>query len=190
VTLEYGLQQWEPIWLVVKEDFEKAGVRFNLKLIDSSTLIKKVSERHFKLHFQSWSSLLFPNPETSWRSSLASQMNNNNITGFKNPRVDELCKQYNVTMDRAEQKKIIREIDTLVCDDVPYAFGWYARFDRILFWDKFGHPASYLTKTYDRPELSILLTWWFDEAREKALKEAMEKDTDLPQGEMVVKPWG
>jgi len=190
VTLEYGAQSLEPMWLMVKEDYEKAGVKFNLKLIDASTLMKKVSERQFKVHFQSWGALLFPNPETSWRSSLANVPNNNNITGFKNPRVDELCKQYNLTMDRAEQKKIVKEIDTLVCDDVPYAFGWYARFDRILFWDKFGHPASYVTKIGDQVENSILLLWWFDEAREKALKDAMDKDRDLPLGETVVKPWG
>ena len=34
--------------------------------------------------------LLFPNPETSFHSMLADQKNNNNITGFKNARVDEL----------------------------------------------------------------------------------------------------
>lgn len=190
VTLEYGFQTWERIWLVVKEDYEKAGVRFNLKLIDASTLQKKISERQFKIHFQAWGALLFPNPETSWRSSLADQMNNNNITGFRNPRVDELCKKYNVTMDVAERKRIVREIDTLVCEDVPYAFGWHARSDRILYWDKFGHPDSYITKIGDQPEASLLLLWWADPEREKALKAAMEKDQDLPQGEVVVKPWG
>ena len=35
----------------------------------------------------------------NWHSSLADVNNTNNITGFKNARVDELCKQYDKTFD-------------------------------------------------------------------------------------------
>ncbi len=131
---------------MVRDDYEAAGIKFNLELIDASTLIKKIDDRQFTIHFQGWGSLLFPNPETSWRSDLADLPANNNITGFKNARVDELLKDYNRTLDRAEQKKIIKEIDQLVCADIPYAWGWYAQYHRILYWDKFGHPETYVTR--------------------------------------------
>jgi microcin C transport system substrate-binding protein len=64
----------ERIFLVVKEDYEKGGVKFNLKQLDQSTIIKNVSERQFKIHYQSWGSLLFPNPERrGWARSPTSR---------------------------------------------------------------------------------------------------------------------
>ena len=136
MTFYYGDPSTERIWLVVRDDFEAAGIKFNLELIDGSTLIKKIDDRQFTIHFQNWGSLLFPNPETSWRSDLADLPANNNITGFKNARVDELLKVYNRALDRAEQKKIVKEIDALVCADIPYAWAWYAQYQRILYWDR------------------------------------------------------
>ncbi len=189
VTLRYASQSWERIWLVVKEDYEKAGVKFNLTLMDQSTLIKKIDERQFEIHFQNWSAGLFPNPETMWRSDLADQNNNTNVPGFKNKRVDELCKRYDVTFDRAEQKKITREIDQILFDAHPYALAWYAPFNRILYWDKFGHPDRYVTRIGSDMFSAMVTLWWSDPERAKAMLKAKADGKDLPQGEVVVKPW-
>lgn len=189
VTLQYGDPGFERVWLVVKEDYETAGVKFDLELIDASTLIKKISERQFRIHFQAWGALLFPNPETSWRSDLADQPANNNIVGFENERVDELLDRYNRVFERQEQKAITREIDRIVYAEAPYAFAWYARYHRILYWDRFGHPASYLTRIGQIPEDSMLLLWWWDAEKEAALEKARAAGESLPQGEVVVRPW-
>jgi len=189
VTLELGSPVLERIYLVVKEDFEKAGIKFNLKLIDASTQIKKISDRQFKIHSQAWGGLRFPNPETSWRSDLADKPANNNTPGFKSARVDELCLKYNVTFDRAEQRKIVQEIDRLIFEEHPYALGWYGPYERFLYWDKFGHPDSYVTRLGSEIEDEMALLWWADPEREKAMTEAKKAGRELPQGEVVVKPW-
>ncbi len=189
VTLEYGAQSRERIWLVIKPDFEDAGIKFNLKLIDYSTLIKRVYERQFKVTWWSWSALLFPNPETSWKSSLADKPQNNNLPGFKNARVDALCAKYDITFDRAEQKKIVREIDAIVFEEHPYALGWFANFNRILYWDKFGHPERYFTRIGQLPPSEILGYWWFDADKIENLKAAMDAGRPIPRGPVVIKPW-
>ncbi|HEX2463586.1 MAG TPA: ABC transporter substrate-binding protein, partial [Thermoanaerobaculia bacterium] len=190
VTLYYGDPSTERIWLVVRDDFEAAGIKFNLELIDASTLIKKIDDRQFTIHFQTWGALLFPNPETSWRSDLADKPANNNITGFKNARVDELLKVYNRALDRAEQKRIVKEIDTLVCADIPYAWGWFAQYQRILFWDKFGHPDTYVTRIGQVVEDDILRLWWWDPERIAETEKARTEGRKLPQGQIEVRPWG
>jgi ABC-type transport system substrate-binding protein len=190
-TLELDSPTLERIFLIVKEDFEKAGVKLELKKLDYSTVVKKVGQRQFKIHYQSWGGLAFPNPETSWHSKLADKLENNNITSFHNARVDELCKKYNVTFDLAEQKKICREIDKIVYEEHPYALGWYAPYNRVLFWDKFGHPDSYFTRTSRQADFvyDMMLTWWFDPDRIKTLEEAKASGKPLEQGEVNVKPW-
>ena len=189
VTLRYGIQGWERIWLVVKKYYEDAGIKFNLELIDYATLLKQISDRQFTLTFQSWGALLFPNPETSWRSSLADKKANNNIPGFKNARVDELCKLYNVEFDRQKQKEITREIDRIVFSEYPYALGWYASFNRICYWDQFGYPSYYFPRIQQTPSSAVIETWWFDPAKEAAMKKAHATKQPIKQGAMVVRPW-
>lgn len=189
VTLEYGTQAWERIWLRVQESFQAGGVKFNLKLLDPTTLGKKISERQFKIHYQPWGAILFPNPETSWRSDLADQDYNNNIPGFKNDRVDHLCEIYNVAKTWKERKDITREIDTIVCSQYPYAFAWHSNFFRLLYWDKFGHPDTYVTRIGDQIDEQMVLLWWYDKAKIARLEKARKDKTPIPQGEVIVKPW-
>ncbi|MHC5009933.1 MAG: ABC transporter substrate-binding protein [Planctomycetota bacterium] len=189
VTMRYALQSWERIWLTIKEGYEDAGVKFNLELIDSSTLVRKISDRQFTVHFQSWGALLFPNPETTWRSDLAEKPNNNNIVGFQDERVDELLLEYNKTFDRELQKEITREIDRIVYAEHPYALAWFASHERILFWDKFGYPETYFNRIEQRWERDMVKMWWWDPEREAALQEAMANDEAIPQGQVVHRPW-
>jgi microcin C transport system substrate-binding protein len=189
VTLNFASQAMERIWLVLKEDYEDAGVKFDLKLIDATTLMKKISDRQFKIHFQPWGALMFPNPETSWRSDLADKPANNNLGGFKNARVDELCAKYNVILDRAEQKKLIREVDQILFNEHPYALAWHAGYKRFIFWDRFGYPKSYLTKTGQVLTSMLILTWWFEPEAQARLDAAIASGQSMPQGEVVVKPW-
>ncbi|MCK5106054.1 MAG: ABC transporter substrate-binding protein [Elusimicrobiales bacterium] len=186
LTLEYGQQGSTRIHKVIKEEIEKAGIKFNLKLIDSRTLMKKVSERKFTIHFQSWRATLFPNPKSSWNSELAGA-HTNNLPGFKNKGVDELCKKYNVTFDRAEQKKIIGEIDGIIFRVHPYALGWYGNNSRVLYENKFGHPKEYFSKIGDYNDIKTF--WWYDRAKEKALSEAIKSNKSLPIGKTIQKPW-
>ena len=189
VTLYYGDPSLERVWLVVRDDYEAAGIKFNLELIDGSTLIKKIDDRQFQIHFQTWGSLLFPNPETSWRSTLADLPANNNITGFKNERVDELLKEYNRALDRPTQRKIIKEIDTIVCNEIPYAWAWFAQYQRILYWDEFGHPERYVTRIGQVVEDDMLRLWWWDPERIAATEKARTEGKALPQGQIDVRPW-
>ena len=118
-----------------------------------------------------YTGLLFPNPETSLLSSLADQKNNNNITGFKNARVDQLLGQYDLAYDVAQRVKIIREIDKIVTDSHQYIFEWYAPNQRLVYWNKFGMPKGELTRIGDSND--ILSLWWIDPAKEAKLQQAL-----------------
>ncbi len=187
VTLEYGDQGSDRIFKVVQEYLARAGIKLDLKLIDYDTLMKKVDEHDFTLVYQAWGGLLFPNPESSWDSKLADQNGTNNINGFKNAEVDRLSREYNSTFDRAAQERLIHRIDGLIFRDYPYALGWGANFFRLLYYDKFGHLATYFTRTGD--DSSIYSTWWLAPKKEKALEEAEKNDTGLPIGATEVRPW-
>lgn len=187
ITLEYGSAGMDRIFKVVQEDLKRGGIKMNLKLIDPGTLMKKVSERNFTLHFQNWGALTFPNPENSWGSKLADKNDNNNLPGFKNAEVDKLCKEYDLAFDRATQKRLIQRIDGLIFRAHPYALGWTSNFSRVLYYNKFGHPEKYFSKTGDYRDIKTM--WWLDQDKEKALDEAIKNNTSLPVGVTDQRPW-
>ncbi|MEA3307060.1 MAG: ABC transporter substrate-binding protein [Elusimicrobiota bacterium] len=187
ITLEYGSEGWSKIHKVIKEDVEKAGIKMNLKLIDSRTLMKKVNERNFTLHYKLWGAPLFPNPAIRWSSELADEKYNNNIPGFKNKKVDALCEKYDRTFYREEQKKIIKKMDGIIFREYPYALSWYTNFNRILYANKFGHRKTYFSKFGDFRDIKTM--WWLDSKKEKVLSDAIETDKSLPTGKVVQKPW-
>ncbi|HAU89482.1 MAG TPA: hypothetical protein DCW72_04385 [Elusimicrobia bacterium] len=187
IDFEYGDPSMSRIYKVVQEDFRKAGIKMELKQIDRNTLMKKVGERNFTLHAQAWGALLFPNPVSSWGGDLADKNDNNNLPSFKNAEVDALCKEYDLAFDRATQRRLVRKIDGIIFRAHPYALGWGSGFSRILYYDKFGHPEKYFSKTGDYRGMVSL--WWLDPAREKALNEAMASGASLPVGQVEHRPW-
>ena len=188
LTLAFASPSGERIYTVYQEDLAQVGIKLNLKQATSATMFKMVNERNFQIHFQSWTGLMFPNPESSFHSNTADPDNTTNITGVKNDRIDEICAEYNVTFDQAKRSEQIREIDGILAEMVPYALGWYAPFQRIAYWNKFGQPEYYLTRVGDF--LDIPQLWWYDEEKAQRLEEAKkDKSIQLPVGETMVTYW-
>ena len=173
----------------MQQILKEYGIDMQIKFIDSTTRWKNLMDRNFTIDFQAWGGLVYPNPETSLKSSLADKKNNNNITGFKSERVDELLPLYDTEFDHKKRVQIIQEIDGIVSETRPAAWGLSRQPPlRLLFWNKFGYPKYMITKNGGRFE-DILAHWWFDDSKELALEKAMNDNTSLPVGEVEQKYW-
>jgi microcin C transport system substrate-binding protein len=190
LTLEllYSSKGQENWMTVYQEELRKVGIALNLRLVTPETLFKLVMDRNFGLVNMAWGALLFPNPETSFGSSLADVPNNNNITGFKDTRVDELLTLYDKEFDQKKRAAIIQEIDGIVANSYQYLLGWDAPFQRIAYWNRFGHPEGYLTRIGDFRDIPSL--WWIDPQKDADLRRAMgDNAATLPVGETEVRYW-
>ncbi|MGA2668552.1 MAG: extracellular solute-binding protein [Ignavibacteria bacterium] len=173
---------------VFQEDCKKVGIKINLKEIDGTTLFKLGNERNFTILPMAWTGLRIPNPESSMHSNTADQPNTTNWDGIKDKRIDDLCKQYNITFDKAERVKIIREIDFIATNFHGYALGWYAPYQRITFHNKFGYPKWVLTRLNDY--LVIPSLWWNDPEKGAEYDAAIQdKNKKMEQGEVDSKYW-
>jgi microcin C transport system substrate-binding protein len=190
LTIEalYGSKTSEPSLTVYQDDLRKVGIGLNLRLITPETLFQLVMQRKFDMVEMGWGALLFPNPETQFHSKLADVNNNNNITGFKSARVDELCDLYDREFDQKKRAAIIREIDGIVANQYEYILGWTAPFQRIAYWNKFGHPDSYLSRIGDYSD--IVAYWWIDPDQQRQLDDATrDPSMKLPVGQTEVRYW-
>jgi microcin C transport system substrate-binding protein len=171
VELTYASKTSEPYLTVFQDDLRKVGIGLNLRLLTPETAWKMEMERKFDTLSTGWGALIFPNPETAFHSKLADQADNNNITGLKSKRIDELCDLYDVEFDQPKRVAIIREIDGIVANEHHYILGWDAPFQRFAYANRFGHPESYLSRVGDYTD--VVMFWWSDANKEREYQEAL-----------------
>ena len=68
------------------------------------------------------------------------------------------------------------------------ALSWYAPFERILSWNRFGVPEKVLSRSGDSN--NIWSMWWTTPEMQEKLTEAREKNSSLPLIPDVIDPWG
>ena len=172
----------------VQQMLKEYGIDMQIKFIDYNTMIKNVNARNFNICLLAYSGLVYPNPEGSLRSTLADQNDNNNVWGFKSPRVDELLDEYDVCFDQQRRIEIIREIDGIFSDVHPIAFSIARNYSRMMWWDKFGYP-EWMFSRYVGEYWDSFYYWWYDKEKDKTLKEAVEKGNSLPLKPIDMKYW-
>ena len=172
----------------VQQMLKEYGIDMQIKFMDYNTMIKNVNARNFNVCLLAYSGLVYPNPEGSLRSTLADQDDNNNVWGFKSPRVDELLDEYDVCFDQKRRVDIIREIDGIFSDVHPIAFSIARNYSRMMWWDKFGYP-EWMFSRYVGEYWDSLYYWWYDGSKDSNLKDAIETGKSLPVKPIDMKYW-
>ena len=162
------------------------AVGIDMKIVrkDFAAWMRDMDSYNFDMTWASWGGILFRDPESMWLSTEADRPSGNNITGFKNDRVDALIERQKTCYSITERNAILREIDSLVTAEVPYVLLWNIRATRLLYWDKFGTPPTVLSKFGD--ERSLLEYWWYDADTDAELKAAMSTGGMMPPRPVLV----
>jgi len=192
IELIYGSQQSEPALTVFQEDLRRAGISLNLRFLTYATMIKLLDERQFQMVSVGYSaSKPYPMPRSMFHSGQADEPASNNLAGFKNQRVDEIIEAYDLEGDLNARVELMRELDGIVANSYIYMMEWYAPYHRFAYWNKYGQPESYLSRTgmglsgYFDP----FIMWWHDPAKEAALDQARRDNAALEVGPSDIDYW-
>jgi microcin C transport system substrate-binding protein len=174
-----GHERWLTIY---QNDLRKVGITMNLRLVSPETQFKMQMQRQFELVFGAWGvGSVFPNPRPEYHSSTADAQNTNNISGFKNKRVDEICDQYDVEFDAAKRVAMIRELDGILTSQYHYILEWSQPAQRFAYWNRFGMPQGTFSRVGDFSGSlapGIPQVWWVDPARAQRLDQA-QRDSSI-----------
>jgi microcin C transport system substrate-binding protein len=176
-TVSYSTQLSERSLTLFQESCTRAGIRIDLQLLSPATAWKNFQDKEYQIHDAGWGGLIFPNPESSWHSRLATEKANNNTTAFADPKVDALLAQYDHEYDVNKRIELIRQVDGILYEQAPYVLGWYNPAQRVLFWNKFGMP-EWGSLRYGEQDQDLFYLWWVDPDLEKQL-EAARTDANL-----------
>ena len=162
----------------------KLGIEMDIKSKDFASWMRDMDEFNYDMTWQSWGSGVFKSPETQWLSSEADRRQSNNSTGFKSAEVDRLIAEEKSAATMKERAEYYRRMDSLIAEEIPYAFLWNVNETRLLYWNKFGMPDTILSRYSD--EECIFTYWWYDEDKARELDEAMSAHECLPNVPMRV----
>lgn len=101
-----------------------------------------------------------------------------NLTGLRNPAVDEVLDRVVQARSRADLAFQIHALDRLLTSNVQLVPNWYVNFDRTLLWNKFGLPERLCTQTYF--ETTVRDFGWADPGRARRLEDARATGVPLP----------
>lgn len=169
----------EKFLALFSEDLKKAGVQMKIETKDWAAWARDMDEFNFDMTWAAWSSGIFIDPEGMWSSAESDRKGSSNITGFRNEKADQLIQAQREIFDLAARNSILRELDSILTENVPYILLWNIDCTRLLYWDKFGMPATVLSKFGS--ESSICTYWWYDEDSAAELDEAVKAGEKLPQ---------
>ncbi len=164
---------------IYQQDLKDVGIQLNIIKKDWAAWSKDMDTYNFDMTWAAWSSGIFKNPESMWLSAEAERASGQNITGYKNPKVDELITEQKTLFDVGRRHEIVRSIDQLISQDVPYILLWNLNYRRLLYWNKFGMPDTVLGKYGD--ERAAYWLWWNDEDAAADLEQAIKDGRSLPR---------
>jgi len=159
------------------EDMKDVGIRLKIIKKEWAAWARDMDEFNFQMTWAAWGASIFKDPESMWSSKEADRKSGNNITGFKNKRVDELIEKQKSNFAVNQRNQINREIDQLIYQQVPYILLWNINYHRLLYWNKFGTP-DWVEPKYGG-EFSPILYWWLDEDSLADLQDAMQTNAAL-----------
>ncbi|MDR2850395.1 MAG: extracellular solute-binding protein [Verrucomicrobiota bacterium] len=164
--------------------FREVGIEMKIERKDFASWMRDMDAYNFDVTWASWGGTLFRDPESMWLSTEADRPSGNNLTGFKDPRVDALIEKQKTLFSITERNAVFREIDAIVAAAVPYTLLWNTDATRLLYWDAFGMPETVLSKIGD--ERSLIGYWWYDADSAAELKSAMASGDVLPLRPVLV----
>lgn len=175
-SVAYVSEDSEKYLTVFVEDCKNAGVKVNLERYSWATLIKKIDQYDFDAVTIGWSGVLFPDPEQLWHSRHVDEPGGSNLPGYRNPEVDRLIDSLPPIFDVAKRTAIIKEIDRIIYEDVPYLLLWEADYSRIFYKNIFGRPKTVFTKYGS----GIISNWWIDPEKVESYRQAVKSRQPLP----------
>jgi microcin C transport system substrate-binding protein len=179
----------EPQLTIYQEDLRKVGINLNLRLLTWETQTQLVvDQRKFQMAQLKWGGGLFPDPEAEWHSSLADVNSNNNVTGVKDARLDQLCTDYDKMFDMPDRIRTLQAVDGIMTNLYDRILLWSAPSISIAYWNKFGMPAGILPRATD--EYTAYPLWWVDADKDAKLQQALrDPSIKLPVEPMENKYW-
>ncbi|WP_223861462.1 extracellular solute-binding protein [Geminicoccus harenae] len=150
------------------KNLERLGIAATVRTVDSAQYQNRVTAFDYDVIAQIIGQSLSPGNEQReyWGSQAATQEGSRNYAGISDPVVDAMIEKVIYANSREELETACRAMDRVLLWGYHLIPHWYAMYDRLARWDKFGRPEQ-------MPRYSIdLFSWWIENQRATKVEQA------------------
>ena len=145
------------------------GIRAAFRVVDAAQYVRRVSQDpDFDFDMIIWGLGNSESPGNEqrefWGSESAARMGSRNVGGVADPAVDALIEKVIFAEDRTALAAASRALDRVLTWSHYGIMQLYTPFERIAWWDMFGHPDPLPPRDVGFPQV-----WWRDADRAAAL---------------------
>ena len=127
VLVNHGSKEREKAATILQQQFERIGVKMNIRVLEWSALLKVINARKEPKDFDAvligWSTGVDPDSYSIWHSS--QYPGGLNFIGYGDPKVDRLLDAGRREQSKAGRKEIYARMYKEITKDAPYIFLWY-----------------------------------------------------------------
>ncbi len=175
--------------VILQREALKAGIDFQLQLLDASTAFKQILEKKHQIAWMGWSGGgLSPVFWEFYHSDNAHKAQTNNITNTDNPLIDAKINAYRAAQDKATRVALAHELQVLVHEQGSYIPTFKVPYTREAYWRWLQLPKHYATRTSSSVIDSMGSTgglFWIDAERKEKILE-MKADNASTEPILIV----
>ena len=168
----------ERVILPFLQNLERLGIKGTIRSVDAAQADIRTREYDYDMLSVNFGASLTPGAELRqmYSSAAADTPGSSNLSGIKDPVVDELIELVVNADTRPELVTRVRALDRVLLHGHSCVPNWYQDKYRVAYWDEFGIPA--IEPKYVSMPAGAVPAWWYDESRAAGVakrKEQIEK---------------
>lgn len=191
ITISTGYKHFQDLLTILKEEAAKAGLEYNLQVLDGTAGWKLVQEKNHEIHFSAFGvgPEMFPRYKETYHSSRAydkafnddgsvnpnrqPKSQTNNLQVIANRELDGMIEQYDNSEDLDEMLDLSRRMEELLFEDASFIPGFVLPTYRVGYWRWRHYPDDFNVKLSSRP--GEYWVGWMDEAEKKETLDARKR---------------
>ena len=159
---------FERIVLPYIRNLKRLGVEARVRTVESAQYKGRLDNFDFDVVVTSWGQSASPGNEqrSYWGTEAAARKASRNLSGVKDPAIEELVELIISAPDRKRLVARVRALDAVLQWHHLVVPHWHIPYDRLVFWNRFGQPA----KTPDQG--TQFMAWWIDPEKDRKLAQS------------------
>ena len=209
-TITTGYKRVEDVLTVLKQESPKAGIEFNLEILEMTAAWKKIDEKNHQMMFGALnvSVEMYPrfwetyhsdnayeeqgdgkyNEDGTLKSNLKSKVQTNNSTNTAVREIDQLIDKYRKSESLEEITQISHKLMELLHEEAAYVPGWYKPWYRIGHWRWVKFPEFF--DGMESREPGEFQLHWIDLNAKKETQEAIKTGATFEKIVKTLDPYG
>ena len=193
IRITYYRSEHNDRLVILAQEARKAGIDFQLQLLDMSAAFKQIMENKHQAAWMGWAGGgLSPRYWEFYHSDNAHKPQTNNITNTDDKVLDAKIMAYRSATDKATRVRLAHELEQMIHDQGSFIPTFKVPYTREAFWRWIKLPANHATRTSDvvfDPLGGTGGLFWIDTEQQQATLEAKSDGKVLPKIMIIDKTW-